>query len=331
VTRTPPLHRLAWREGAAADSPSAGMAASPAFALQLAGQSGGRSAGQGGGRSAGRGEGRSAGQGRGRSAGQLAGESAGGSAGGSAGESAGTAAAAAEFRAAHAGTGTQTIALLLADIDPSARLWGYNRFLIGRSAARRLPGLQFVKVLGSGHDGGFGLRPSASRQGLFCLFEQAEQAHAFLERSSLVADYRAHAREFLSVLLRAYSSRGSWSGKRFEITASEPQHGPIAGLTRASIKPHLARAFWRRAPPAERSLDAAPGCLLAAGLGEAPLLRQATFTVWESAAAMDAYAHSGAHLDAIRASRDGGYFSESMFTRFVPEALQGVWKGRRYG
>jgi len=311
VTRTPPPHRLAWRAGAAADDPGAGMAAFPATALQSAGRYEGRSAGRDAGRPAHRDAGRPADR--------------------FASESAGTAAAEAEGRATHAGTSTQTIAVLLADIDPSARLWGYNRFIVGRSAARRLPGLQFVKVLGSGHDGGFGLRPSASRQGLFCLFEHAEQAHAFLERSSLVADYRAHAREFLSVLLRAYSSRGSWSGRRLEISASAPEHGPIAGLTRASIKPHLARAFWRRAPPAERSLEAAPGCLLAAGLGEAPLLRQATFTIWESAAAMDGYARSGAHLDAIRASHDGGYFSESMFTRFVPEALQGVWKGRRYG
>ena len=29
----------------------------------------------------------------------------------------------------------------------------------------------FAKVLGNGHEGGFGLRPSASRLGLFLLFE----------------------------------------------------------------------------------------------------------------------------------------------------------------
>jgi hypothetical protein len=28
---------------------------------------------------------------------------------------------------------------------------------------------------------------------------------------------------------------------------------------------------------------------------------------------------------------DGGFFSESMFTRFVPVAVQGAWKGRVYG
>ena len=69
-------------------------------------------------------------------------------------------------------------------------------------------------------------------------------------------------------------------------------------------------------------------CLLAMGLGEAPLLRQATFSLWDSAAAMDAYARTGAHLDAIRAAWKHQFFSESMFVRFVPLQLQGQWKGR---
>jgi quinol monooxygenase YgiN len=78
-------------------------------------------------------------------------------------------------------------------------------------------------------------------------------------------------------------------------------------------------------------LERAEGCLLAMGLGEAPLLRQATFSVWESQAAMDAYARSGAHQEAIRASVQDDWFSESMFVRFVPLQLSGRWKGRHYG
>jgi len=225
----------------------------------------------------------------------------------------------------------QTVVVLLADIDPGARLWGYARFVFGRRALRRVRGMQFGKVLGSGHEGGFGLRPSASRQGLLCVFPTPALAAEFIEDSPLVAAYRQHAREFLSVRLRAFSSRGTWDGQRFDVTAVAPESGPIAGLTRASIKAHLALQFWRKAPPAERSLTETAGCQLAAGLGEAPLLRQATFTIWDSVAAMDAYARSGAHLEAIRAARDGAYFSESMFVRFVPEALHGTWKGRAYG
>jgi len=67
------------------------------------------------------------------------------------------------------------------------------------------------------------------------------------------------------------------------------------------------------------------------GLGEAPLLRQATFSLWRDQAAMDAYARSGAHLGAIRAAHGEGFFSESMFVRFVPLQICGVWQGHRHG
>ncbi len=223
------------------------------------------------------------------------------------------------------------VVLLLADIAPGSRWWGYGRFVLGRWPLRRVPGLLFAKQLGSGFDGGFGLRPSASRQGLFLVFEHDAAADDFLARSPLAAAYRRHARELCELQLRAFGSRGSWAGTRLAVTAAPPADGPIAGLTRASIRPRKAAAFWRKAPPAQAALERAPGCLLAVGLGEAPLLRQATFTVWESAAAMDAYARSGAHLDAIRAAQRGAYFSESMFVRFVPVSMRGEWKGRAYG
>jgi spheroidene monooxygenase len=69
---------------------------------------------------------------------------------------------------------------------------------------------------------------------------------------------------------------------------------------------------------------------LAVGLGEAPLLRQATFTIWDSVADMNAYARTGAHLQAIQSAAKHGYFSESMFARFVPLQVQGQWQGNSY-
>ena len=105
----------------------------------------------------------------------------------------------------------------------------------------------------------------------------------------------------------------------------------MAALTRASIRPSRALDFWRHAPASQRSVETADGCRLAVGLGEAPLLRQATISLWDSAQAMDAFAHTGAHRQATLASQRGQHFSESMFIRFVPIAVQGVWKGQRLG
>ncbi len=222
--------------------------------------------------------------------------------------------------------------IVLVDISPHARLWGFWHFLFCRFSLRREAGITFFKVLGSGENAGFGLRPSPSHQGLFCAFVDDAAATKFIANSKVLSAYRQHAREFFCVKLKAFSSRGSWANQApLTITASAPSAAlmmPVAALTRASIRPVVAAKFWRRAPPAELSLQRAHGCLLAAGLGESPLLRQATFTIWESVAAMDAYARTGAHMDAIRAAHAGHFFSESMFTRFIPYDARGMWKSQ---
>ncbi len=228
----------------------------------------------------------------------------------------------------------EVIVVLLADIAPAWRLWGWWRIMRGGQGFRGVPGLRFAKALGSGFEGGFGLRPSRSRQGAFAVFSSEQAADDFITASPLLAAFRARTTELCVAKLRAWSSRGSWNGQVLQPGAPAPVAAqgdvPVAALTRASIHPGRALAFWRRAPAAQDALARSPGCWLAAGLGEAPLLRQATFSVWESVAAMDAYARSGAHLDAIRAAHREGHFSESMFVRFVPVALQGDWNGAVY-
>lgn len=234
-------------------------------------------------------------------------------------------------------SGTQSVApaiglVVLADIAPRARLWGWTAFLLSRFPLRTVRGLRFAKVMGSGRDGGFGLVPSLSRQGMFLAFDDDAAIDAFLDSHALPRAFQDHAREWACMRLRALTSRGSWSGLQPFAGApgtAQPAPGiPVAALTRASIRLSRAVAFWRHSPPSEAALAAADGCLLATGLGEAPLLRQATFSVWRDTAAMAAYACRGAHQAAISASLAHGYFSESMFVRFTPYAARGRWHGR---
>lgn len=225
----------------------------------------------------------------------------------------------------HAGS---VIVLVLVDHAPQAMLWGWSRLVLRRWPLRHVPGLRFSKILGSGHQGGFGLRPSGTRQGLLLGFGDESAARRFIDVSPVMAGYRTHARECCVALLRVASAKGSWSGAAFEPTGPLVADGPIAALTRASIRPRHLASFWRHSPPSERSLAEAPGCLLAVGLGEAPLLRQCTFSVWHDMAAMDAYARQGAHQQAIRASMAGGFFSESMFLRLQLLQLRGRWLGQ---
>ena len=61
---------------------------------------------------------------------------------------------------------------------------------------------------------------------------------------------------------------------------------------------------------------------------EAPELRIIAQELWDSVQSMDAYARSGAHLQAIQAAHAQRYFSESMFVRFVPLSVSGSWQGQ---
>jgi hypothetical protein len=222
----------------------------------------------------------------------------------------------------------EVVVFALFDIATRHRAWGWWQFVAGRRRLRRVPGLRFGKLLGSGHEGHFGLKPSGSIQGLFAVFDATSSADAFCATDGLLQQWRARAREYFCLRLLTCSARGTWDGASLAVTSPPPVEGPIVSLTRASIHPARAGGFWRMEPAAERSLAQATGCRLAVGVGEAPLLRQATFTLWESVEAMNAYARQGAHLAAIRAAAAHGFFTESMFVRFVPVRREGSWQGR---
>lgn len=223
---------------------------------------------------------------------------------------------------------TQTAVLGLINIAAGCSGWGLARYVLGKYPFQGVPGLRFCKVLGSGFNGGFGTKPSLTKQGFFCSFDSAESAAHFLNNAPLLRAYQDHSNEMFTATLQPYSSRGSWSGFSLHHLVAKPTQGPIASLTRASIRPSKAIQFWNKAKPAEDSIKQAHGKILTAGLGEAPYLRQATFTIWNDEQALDHYAQQGAHLAAIKAAYGKDFFSESMFTRFVVKSAKGVWQGK---
>ena len=237
------------------------------------------------------------------------------------------------------------VVALLVDFMKSHRSWGWMRLVAGPAAYKALPGLLGAKVMGSGHGGGFTLRPSATHQGLLCRFDTADHAMDFLHGEQVQA-YRERARECWAGLMAVTSARGEWDAQAWGLSDAgsatlgddwhkrlpavhEPQ--PLAVLTRASIHPAKATAFWRHAPAAQASLDAAEGCLLSMGLGEAPLVRQCTFSLWQDEAAMTAYARQGAHQLASSAAWQQKFFSESLFLRMRMLRMAGLWQGRDFG
>jgi hypothetical protein len=79
------------------------------------------------------------------------------------------------------------VVVVLVDFKPEATLWAWSRLVMQRWPLRAVAGLKFSKVLGSGFEGGFGLRPSRTRQGLFLGFESEAAARGFMAASPVLA------------------------------------------------------------------------------------------------------------------------------------------------
>jgi len=203
---------------------------------------------------------------------------------------------------------------------------GLTRVLLPRT-----PGLRFWQLLGSARGLAFGPW-EPRRYGLFTVWESSAALDAFERDSPVMAAYR-RAEELWTVRLAPLGWHGAWGGADPFAGARPaapiaPDFGPLAILTRATIRPARLRAFRAAAAVVDRDLVGRPGLLAAIGLGEAPLLSQATFSLWSSLRATRGFAYDGAaHVDAIRRTRTEGWYSEELFARFQPIASYGAWDG----
>ena len=100
-------------------------------------------------------------------------------------------------------------------------------------------------------------------------------------------------------------------------------------VTRANVRPSAWREFARAGRVVDDELHRAEGLIDVVGIGEAPIGRLATFSLWESLAAARTFAHSMPdHVDVVRRTRTEGWYSEELFAHFEPYASEGRWNAR---
>lgn len=208
------------------------------------------------------------------------------------------------------------------------RAWALAMMGGARLAMGRIPDLEFWKLCGSGTGEGFTPVPNTGVYAILCVWPDANTARLRIASTAVFDRYRQRASEHWTVFLSPTSSRGAWSKSEPFSPVSEPVSGPLAALTRASIKPGILTKFWRRVPDISAMIGSDPNVLFKIGIGEVPMLHQITFSIWPGASEMAAFARSnGPHAAAIQAVRDGAWFKEELYARFAIIGDTGTWGG----
>ncbi|MEJ6393247.1 spheroidene monooxygenase [Gymnodinialimonas sp. 2305UL16-5] len=209
----------------------------------------------------------------------------------------------------------------------SARLWAFAQMGLARAQIARTKGIGTWKLCGSGTGEGFTPVPNTAVYAILATWPDHDTARRALFGAPVFRRYRDHSDEMMTMFLTPTSARGRWAGK----APFEPQDapgGPIAALTRATIKPRIAARFWGRVPGISKVIGKDPNVMFKIGIGEVPWLHQVTFSIWPDAESMAAFArHDGPHAKAIRAVRTERWFREELYARFRLDAVEGRWNG----
>ncbi|RBY79544.1 monooxygenase [Geodermatophilus sp. TF02-6] len=204
------------------------------------------------------------------------------------------------------------------------------RMAADRRPLRRAPGLRFAKLLGTGSGRTFTVGDADPRRWALLTVWDDEHAATAFEDGPVVRRWQRIADEQWTARLRPLAAHGRWS-RREPFGRPQPRRwdGPVAAVTRARLAPRTALTFWRAVPPVSADLHESPGLRLALGIGEAPLGLQGTFSVWDSAAALNSFAYGRApHAAVVTRTAQEGWYAEELFARLGVLSAEGTVAGR---
>ena len=196
-----------------------------------------------------------------------------------------------------------------------------------RRSLRKLPGLDFFKLMGTGSGKTFTVRDADVRH--WCtltVWKSESDSQNFLntkpaQQWAKIATTQAHLE------LTPLASRGTWAGEApFGNPIPEKWTGLTAALTRAAIKPKWWLEFWRSVPPVSADLNATPGLIVSLGIGEAPVGLQGTFSLWQNNDSITQFAsRQKPHAAVVARTHETGWYSEELFARFKVTKLSGEY------
>jgi hypothetical protein len=201
-----------------------------------------------------------------------------------------------------------------------------THLVTGRRSLGAIPGLTFWRLLGTGRGADTGPSADLRRTALFAVWDGAADLDRFL--GAPPGPWR-RAVERYDVRLRALGGHGAWRGLPvLDGLAAGDDGGRIAVVTRADVRVRRWRRFRAAGPDVSAELQRAAGLLAAVGVGELPVGRLGTFSLWSGLDAVSAFANSPQHADVVRRTRREAWYGEELFARFEPFGPSGTWDGR---
>lgn len=200
----------------------------------------------------------------------------------------------------------------------ASRWWAFKQMQLAPPHLAQVTGLAFAKMLGTGGGDGFSLWPDWSTFALLQSWDDAALAQKFWQQDTWAQEIYAQAAGHYHFGLSCFMTKGTWQGRNPFSIESKAEESPLMGvLTRARIRPTRLAEFWREVPKVARAIRDRPGLEYYKGVGEWPLIEQATFSLWREAAVMKEFAYQAEdHRRVVQKTRTRDWYSEELFARF---------------
>lgn len=188
----------------------------------------------------------------------------------------------------------------------------------------------FWRLMGCGKNASVDLAPDFKHWAILTTWENEADYIEFYQKSIAIKWFNFFGKEHFNISLKPLTSHGLWAGKQpFKTEKNKPINGEkIAVITRAAIHFNKLKEFRLNIKRAAEAMRKADGFILSAGIGENPYFDQATFSIWENAEAVKAYAYQTFdHADVIKLTRERKWYKEELFARFAIVSSSGSLNG----
>ena len=200
------------------------------------------------------------------------------------------------------------------------KFWAFSQMALLPRKMKKIEGLRFFKLMGTGGGNGFSLKPDFSTYAFLGVWESEIAADNFFNNNDQINRYENKSDLSRTIKMIPIMSHGFWGGEnpfQYQKLNKISKSIPVAVITRATLRISKLISFWKSVPSASLAIENAEGVIYFKGIGEWPFIQQATLSIWKSIDYLNKFAYSNkTHLKIIEKTRKQKWYSEDLFARF---------------